>query len=89
MVQSMLRVAAERHRVVASLLSDPGDRAIVNQYADEVERLCRLEVKAAYSPAAEAPAVTLLEFGGNLRRIFKPDTSFVFDELVEALGAPA
>ena len=88
MVQSMLRVAAARHRLVASLLTDPCDRAIINQYADEVEDLTRLEVKAAYAPSEEAPAIARAEFGGNLRKIFDPAPSSSFDALIEGLNAP-
>ena len=85
MSSSLLRATAERHRLVASALSDPRDQAIVNQFADEVEDLGRLEV-------AEP---TLENNGGDPRRrelaflfakIYRPEPSLVFEELLEALN---
>lgn len=85
MSSSLLRASAERHRLVGSALSDPRDRAIVNQFADEVENLGRLEV-----------AVPLLDGRcGNPRRrelaflfakIYRPEPSMAFEELLEALS---
>ena len=63
------------------------DRAIINQYADEVEDLSRIEVNAANSPGAEALTIRLMEFGGILRKTFKPEPSSLFDELIDALNA--
>jgi hypothetical protein len=87
MVGSSIRNAAERHRSVANLLSDPHDRAILNAYADEVEDLTKYEVTVPShcSPMLGNAGPRMLLFRSALKSIFQPDPDHLFDLLVEAL----
>ena len=81
---SILRATAERHRMVASALSDPRDRAIINQYADEVEDLGRLEV-AVPMIEDQSGDTRHRELAFLFAKIYRPEPSLVFEELIKAL----
>jgi hypothetical protein len=87
MVGSSLRNAAERHRSVASLLSNPHDRAILNGYADEVEDLAKYEVTVPShcSPMLEKAGPRMLLISSAIKSAFQPDPDHLFNERVEAL----
>ena len=88
MIRSKLRDAAERHRSVANLLSDPTDRAIMHRYAEEVDALALREIPApsACSPVAATGGPRLMLFSGVLKTIYQPEPSYLFDGLLERLG---
>ena len=87
MIHSQLHHAAERHRSVASLLSDPTDRAIINHYADEVDALAAREmpVPSHCSPVAASAGPRLMVFSGMLKTIFQPDPTHLFEDLLHRL----
>ena len=88
MIRSSLRDAAERHRSVASLLSDPTDRNIINDYADEVDALARREMPepSVCSPVAANAGPRLIDFSGMLKAIYQPNPTHLFDDLLDGLG---
>lgn len=88
MSRSQLHDAAARHRSVAELLSDPRDRAIIKQYADEVDLLALREipVPCPCSPMAAAAGSRLMVFSGLLKTIYQPDPAHVFEDLLDRLG---
>lgn len=86
MAQSFFRAAAERHRQVANLLSDPEDQAIVNQYADDVESLSRFEVNACWPTTAEPLQRRICEIGFMLKESYEVKPGTRFAELLGGLG---
>ena len=84
MSSSLLRATAERHRLVASTLSDPRDRAIVNRFADEVEDLGRLEVAVPVVRDGDGNP-RCRELGFLFAKVYRPDPSLLFEELLDAL----
>lgn len=84
MPSTLLRATAERHRLVASALSDPRDRAIVNQFADEVEDLGRLEAAIPPMPYDPNSDPRRVELAFLFARIYRPEPSSLFEELLAA-----
>lgn len=85
MPNSLIHAAAERHRLVATALSDPNDRAIINQFADEVDALSRFEITAPNPAVGSCIAETRSMVGATLATIFRPEPTWLFADLLQAL----
>ena len=85
MPYSLIHAAAERHRLVATTLSDSKDRAIINQFADEVDALSRFEVTAPGPAANGCLAETRGVVGATLATVFRPEPTSQFADLLHAL----
>ena len=85
MAHSLLHAAAERHRFVASVLTDPADRAIIEQFADEVDSLARAEVAVPDLSVEDSTDPHRAMLGSMLVEAFRTDHTFLFDDLLEAL----
>ena len=87
MPNALLHATAERHRLIASGLTDPRDRAIVNRFADEIEDLARLEVAVPPPLDREGGYPRRGELAFLFGRIYRPAQSLVFEELLDTLEA--
>jgi hypothetical protein len=67
------------------VLTNPEDRAIINQFADEVESLSRLEVTVPGWFASEPSNPTRAVIEVVLPKLFKPEPTSDFDTLLNAL----
>ena len=86
MFRSKLQIAAERHRLVASTLNNPEDRAILTSYADEVQELATWEVSPpAFDPVPGDVDAKRRALGSLLLKVYPPKSAFAFEDLLGAL----
>ena len=83
----LLRAAADRHRLVASTLSNPKDRAIINYYADEVESLELVEVTASGRPANDNTLSKCWMLADSLAKVYPSEPTSMFDDLLLSLDS--
>lgn len=85
MSHSRIHAAAERHRWVATALTNPNDRAIIGSFADEVDSLARFELRLPDQPRA-GRAGKSREMGDILTKAFPREYTSRFDNLLRALN---
>ena len=84
MPYSHIRAAADRHRAVATALTNPTDRAIVNSFADEVATLARFEFCVSDEQQAACSDRRSL-ISPILMKAFPQQYSSRFNDLLRAL----
>ncbi len=88
MPYSLLHAAAERHRWVATALTNPDDQAVINGFADEVDGLSRYEIAASDQAIYGHSVEKIGAIGAMLAKVFPLEPTRLFDNQIQALALP-